>query len=452
MLDLDEQVGRVWDPDVRPLVAEAWRCYGVGAYRASITLTWVAVCADLTAKVIRLADDGDGIAIAQRASIEAAQRDGLTAAGVKATQDVERTIVQTAVSVELIDSITARELDRLREDRHLCAHPSIRGLGDSFEPRAEMARAHLALALESVLTLPATQGQKVVERFAAHVADAHFTATADYLVQTFYDRVRPAARRRIIDLAVKHALLELPAPDPPGPAVIADRMAACITAFVQRDRPEVRDAFAKALQRPQLADGSTLLRAFGRVGDLEVLWDHVDEPMSARVDGMVAALAPLDVYGNLSPDQAAVLSLVGSSAARLRLPSLEAKFLSLHPRARASVMARRVEPYFAPFVAGLVREAGGWRSAEEIARNAVVPYGPLLSLAELQEVLTAWAENDQCRTAGDMLSLSIELFQATAHLRPLDVPVWRSFIEAVRVREPATSAYRYTELEGHLPV
>lgn len=450
MLDLDEQIGRVWDPDVRPLVAEAWRCYGVGAYRAAITLTWVAVCSDLTGKILYLADDGDGLAATQRAAIEAAQRDGLTAAGIKVTQDIERTIVQTAVSVELIDSITARELDRLREDRHLCAHPSLRGLGDSFEPKAEMARAHLALALDSVLTLPATQGQKVVDRFAAHVADAHFTATPDYLVQTFYDRVRPAARRRIIDLAVKHALLELPAPDPPGATVIADRMAACIAAFVHRDRPEVRDAVAKALQRPQLADGGTLLRAFGRVGDLDDFWDNVDEPMAARVDGLIAALVPLDVYGNLAPDQAAIVSLVGSNTARQHLPSLEAKFQDLHPRARALVMARRVLPYFTPYVAGLVRDAGGWRSAEEYARNTVVPYGGLLSPTELQDVLREWANNDQCRTAGDMLSLAVELLQATEHLRPGDVPIWRSFIEAVRLRELPTSAYRYVELEGRL--
>jgi hypothetical protein len=74
MADLEEQVGRVWDPDVRPLVLEAWRCYGAGAQRAAITLTWVAVCADLTAKIFHLADDGDGAAAKARAQIEAAQR------------------------------------------------------------------------------------------------------------------------------------------------------------------------------------------------------------------------------------------------------------------------------------------------------------------------------------------------------------------------------------------
>lgn len=59
MLDLEQQVLRVWNPDVRPLVVEAHRCYMSGAARASIALTWVAVCADLIEKFSRLAEDGE---------------------------------------------------------------------------------------------------------------------------------------------------------------------------------------------------------------------------------------------------------------------------------------------------------------------------------------------------------------------------------------------------------
>src|SRR5699024_2075434 len=60
VIDLQEQVGRVYNPDVRPLVAEAVRAYSTGSARSAIILTWTAVCADLIFKFERLADDGDG--------------------------------------------------------------------------------------------------------------------------------------------------------------------------------------------------------------------------------------------------------------------------------------------------------------------------------------------------------------------------------------------------------
>jgi hypothetical protein len=135
MLDLEEQVGRVWNPDIRPLVAEAYRCYAAGAARASITLTWVAVCADLIEKVNRLAEDGEASTRDLAARIERARDQGADVQAVKAMQDVERTILDKALELELIDSIGKRELERLREDRHLCAHPSLRPLGEFYEPR-----------------------------------------------------------------------------------------------------------------------------------------------------------------------------------------------------------------------------------------------------------------------------------------------------------------------------
>ncbi|WP_143466814.1 hypothetical protein [Lentzea kentuckyensis] len=45
-----------------PLTEEAWRCYNAGAIRASIAATWTVVTADITAKLILLADDGDAAA------------------------------------------------------------------------------------------------------------------------------------------------------------------------------------------------------------------------------------------------------------------------------------------------------------------------------------------------------------------------------------------------------
>ena len=90
-----------------------------------------------------------------RRDIRAAQAQGLNPHGVKAMQRIEAALVDKAVEFELIDTTGRRELDRIREDRHLCAHPSLRAAGEVYNPRPEIARGHLAVALRTLLELRA---------------------------------------------------------------------------------------------------------------------------------------------------------------------------------------------------------------------------------------------------------------------------------------------------------
>ncbi|MCM3301463.1 hypothetical protein [Streptomyces pseudogriseolus] len=54
---------------------------------------------------------------------------------------LEKTLLDTAEKLELIDFTQRKQLERIRDDRHLCAHPSIRPLGELYEPTMEYARA-----------------------------------------------------------------------------------------------------------------------------------------------------------------------------------------------------------------------------------------------------------------------------------------------------------------------
>ncbi|MEU9507115.1 hypothetical protein AB0D32_12630 [Micromonospora sp. NPDC048170] len=449
MRNIEEQVHRVWNPEVRPLVGEAWRCYNSGTTRACIVATWAAVAADLIEKIVRLADDGEGDARAFRTKVEDAQSAGLTVASVKTMQEVERDLLDHAVQLELIDTITQRELARLREDRHLCAHPSLRSLGEAYDPQPEVARAHLAVALDALLTQPPSQGRRVVEEFKQHLCDPLFSPSPTHLTATFLHRTRRVARRKIVDLAVKHAIRELP-PDPGTPVdpiMLADRMAQCLRAFAEADRDLVRDMLTKSLDSLATLPGAQVLRATARLGDLDVFWEQLNHPLADRLDELVNGLAPSG-HEALPETHADVLALVRVDPARQRLTHIEHAFERLVSSNRAAVMARKPHRYFVRHVPRLLAEAGGWRQAEHLTRLAVVPYGPLLDAELLGQTLTNWATNTQCRTAGEMLQLAVDLHRATAHLGAAGEAEWRSFLEHVRTLEDAESYYRYTELEA----
>ncbi|MFE9481191.1 hypothetical protein ACFYNM_21615 [Streptomyces spororaveus] len=93
---------------------------------------------------------------------------------IKTMLNVENTILDVAASLDLIDFVEKRELERLKEDRNLAAHPSLRPLGELFTPTTEYARAHLAAAVEALLIHPPSQGRKAVDRFRDHVGDPSF--------------------------------------------------------------------------------------------------------------------------------------------------------------------------------------------------------------------------------------------------------------------------------------
>jgi hypothetical protein len=443
--DVETLIPQVWSPDVRPLAEEAWRCYNAGAIRACIAATWTAVTADIITKLVRMADDGDAQAVPFRTALTDAQGKGLSKEGVRAMQTIEATLLDKAAEFELIDSIGARELERIREDRNLCAHPSLRTLGDVYEPRVEVARSHLAIALSALLTHPPTQGRKVLDEFSAYICDPLFVATLPHIQATFFDRVRTGTRSTIITFAAKHALLEL---DPAGRMSAiehADRMAVALRAFAQRDRELVRTAVARQSERFQRLDGAALVRAFARLGGEDFLWSSVDQALVTRLQGLVDTPVTVQEWDPLPAEMTAVMGLAGSSFARERLPMLEPRFASLSWTQRLYVTAARPDPYFVPAVIQLIHEAGSWRSGEQAGRLLVV-HAPFLTIETLRTALDAWCENGQCRQAAEMTSLAVSLFHATAHLGPARGPVFAEFLANVRAIEPIGDYYSYPAL------
>lgn len=449
-MSTEELIQKTWSTTVRPLVAEAWAAYGAGAYRACIAMTWAATCADLVEKVIWLADDGEALAVPTRDRVLGARAAGL-AGGVQAMQQVERDLVSLATRLDVIDTVAAMHLERLREDRNLCVHPSLRGLGETFEPTAEYARAHLNAALEAVLSQPPTQGRRALERFTAFVTDPTFDPEPKHLLPTYFDRARPAARRALLDVAAKHAVLEVSGPESivTDASTLASRFARCLEAFATRDHDAVVGALAKTQERFGQQSGEVQLGTLARLGSVDAFWDALNEAMDARLDRLVAS-APIADFGPLSEDVRGALASIANAQARSRLPSLTTRLEVLRPAQQAQVVGARVHPYFLDHLVPMLERAGGWRSAETITSSAVVPYGPLLDLARLGDLLSAWAENEQCRTAGLMRQLAIELHEATPQLRGTDGDVWDKFLSEVRVHEDLASGYRYTELEQHL--
>jgi hypothetical protein len=455
--ELETLLTRVWSPEVRPLAEEAWRCYNAGAFRASITATWTAVTADVIGKLVHAADSGDAAAATFRKELTAAQDKGLTPDGVRAMQAIEASLLSKAASFELIDPIDQRDLERIREDRNLCVHPSLRSFSEIYEPRPEASRAHLATALGTLLTHPPVQGRRAIQAFQDYTCDPLFVPAIAHIQATFFDRVRPAARANIAKIAAKHALLEL---DPDGrlpAAEYADRAAIVLEAFSGRDRELVRTVLAAQQQPFQTLGVMTQLRAMARLGDHDYFWDMVDAALAGRLQQALLSLpASVPEWNPLPSDVAAGLAIVRSDDARGRLPMLEQRFTSLPLPHRMNVVAIAPAPYFTDAVLSFIDEANTWRVGEQ-AGQLLVQHAQFLDVKALTAALTAWAGNVDCWEAQQMPGLAVTLFHSTAHLGAGQVAAFLTFLGKVQAQARSGDGYyRYPALEtalraaGHL--
>lgn len=436
--DLEHLLTQVRTPDVRPLAGEAWTCYSAGAVRASIAATWSAVTTDIIGKLIELAESDDGKAKRFSAKLIAAQSKGISTDGVRQMQQIETELLDTAVEFELIDSVGKRELERIREDRNLCVHPSLRPFGDVYEPRPEQARAHLVIALTTLLIHPPTQGRKAIDAYLDYTCDPKFAPeSVSHIQAVFFDRLRSGTRKGIAKLAAKHALLELdPGERFPSAQMYADRSAVVLSAFAQRDPNLVRTVVAEQRDKVDNLDSAAQLRALGRLGTEDFFWDLVDVALTDRLTNLLSG----PISPSVDPDVTAALAMVGNSQARRRLPVLERQFNEMNWRQKLRLADLRPAEFFVPTLIELLRDAPSFRDAEAIGQLVLV-HARWLRQDTLRQALQFWAANDQCLKAAEMPQIATELFETTRHLGTDQQVAFLEFLSAAKQEAPDPEDY-----------
>jgi hypothetical protein len=169
--DLDELVLRCRSAAAKSYITEAVRCYRGGAFRSAIISCWIAVVFDAVDKFRALALSGDAAAKAHVEAFDRARANADIASSLK----FEKGILGACLSeFELISPIERLDLERLREDRNRCAHPSMTIDGEAFMPSAELARVHIRSAVEHFLQHPPAQGKYALGKLVAEIESDYF--------------------------------------------------------------------------------------------------------------------------------------------------------------------------------------------------------------------------------------------------------------------------------------
>lgn len=174
----------------------------------------------------------------------------------------------------MLSPIENEDLDRLRLDRHRCAHPSMITLDDLYRPTAELARCHMRNAVEHLLSRPPVQGREAWDRIWADIESRYFPETAEEAEDRLRSRLSRArvslVRKTVVELTRK---LLLGADDRSCPRYFAALLATIklhhgvVESLLQEKLPSLAEQVPDADLRFLLAYASGGDLAYGALGD-----------------------------------------------------------------------------------------------------------------------------------------------------------------------------------------
>lgn len=402
LMDLDELMLTVRDPESRTYLREALISYRGGAFRAAIVSVWIAVVYDIISKVRTLASQGDKAAESLIATLERA----ITNHDLTSLLKIEDSMLNEARDkYQFVNRMEHEDLERIKKDRHRCAHPAFSRDTLLFNPTAEAVRAHIVHAINHLLAHPPVQGKSAIENAVKDVASLSFPRNqhdVDTLMNLRYlDNARESLVAGLVSVLVK-ALLRKDAPLLLGHEE-ASMMA--LVAISKRHSGVYELKMREIL--PKLGatlDDSTITNVFPLLNVEPRAWSWLDVATRMRAEGLAKNYA----FG--SGDDEAMLDAL--TIEPLREPLL-GRLRELDPTERLAVISKNPRVELVDDALTLFEESPNFRDAEPRGRVVLLNMGHLLSFNQLRRALKAVPANYEIWNASKIPGILASFFDVT---------------------------------------
>ncbi|MGW0434682.1 hypothetical protein ACWDV4_19370 [Micromonospora sp. NPDC003197] len=436
MRALEDLQAAVRDPGSRRYLTEAVRAYQAGAFRPAIVGIWVAVALDLVNKIREIAASGEGEA---RSFVEGLDR-AVISGNVEHVAKLERDLLEVCRDkFELLIDREVDELERLRRDRHVCAHPAFVRPDEVFEPTPELVRVHLGTAVDAVLSKGPTPGKKAIERFRHEIDGTAFPNNLDdlceYLRERYFERGKSSLRRGLAELIVKVAI------NPPdGDLRRGDRCALAAHAL-ERIQPELLShALNKVVKNKEEGLGLTateLIRFAGALGDLDLAWLALPASSHSRVRAAVEAadlgsLLDHGLFTRQLPE--GIAAVVNSRREHLNVGNL------------MDVVTQNPELSFTQAAIKVFADSGSFRAAEANMARLILPIAKEMSASDIKSIIAIFVHNNQIHFASGMPDLMLKFFHSTVGHFTECATDWYTLSAAMQSFDQAGGYYSYPDL------
>jgi hypothetical protein len=279
LTDIEVLTLRCRSEQSKTYISDAVLCYRSGAYRATIVSTWIAVIFDLVDKIRELAVTGEARAVKiwQKYEKYIEQIENGNDQGIQSALEFERELIGICRrELQFFDQQQLVDLERLREDRHRCAHPSFQRLGEPYRPSAEQARLHLTNAVSHVLSQPPVQGKAQLSRLLGLVSSTYFPLDLGQAVTQLRASEFGRANDALINGFVDMVIFDYFKSD--SPLYWKDQAVAAIEAALEMYRPQVEARLIKQFNRIlQDASEAEIVRAVLLIAGVSGSWRYLHQ-------------------------------------------------------------------------------------------------------------------------------------------------------------------------------
>lgn len=204
LTDLDELIQSVRNEISQSYIEEAVNAYRGRAYRSAIVSTWIAVIYDIVAKLQELANEEK-----YAAKLVSDIANYIKSKDIHSMSRFEYNILEQ-VKNEPFEFLTEHEfidLERLKQDRHSCAHPAFISEDALFEPTPELVRVHIVHAINHLLRHRPVQGKAAIQKIFRDLKSDSFPSEKEkiftFLYERYFDRTKDAFIRNLIIELIK---------------------------------------------------------------------------------------------------------------------------------------------------------------------------------------------------------------------------------------------------------
>ena len=421
---------------------EAIVSYRSGAYRAAIISTWIAVCVDIIEKIRELSLSGDKAAIELEKKLNSIQPNN-----INGMLDFERKILDYACDeLELISVVEKRHLEHLKEDRHLCAHPTFLADGSQFKPSPELTKAYIVEASTYLLSNVPVKGKVVIDRLFNLILGDSFpedeeTAYKILSSDNYLGRVKSSTVRNLTVILLKRIFK-----DENGLSEDMFEKICSALGAIERLYNEIYTDVFKTIFREMAAVANDVIikRLFPFLTKRNEAWSYLDKATFLRLKIIISSLAgkELNKYrvSNLSSINQEINDMIQKRIADFKTSELK-DLLNGNPSKSLKDIAIKL------FV-----DSESFASAYDNGMHYLLPHVKYFENHDIEILFNGIMENSSYRinqilNAGGMDDIFCQLYKTIKSYKIIDEDKWKNFYLMIKDKWPYFPEFTKT-LEG----
>lgn len=332
--------------------------------------------------------------------------------------------------LDLISSIEMSHLEKLKEDRNRCAHPTFSEGNGQFTPLPELARSHIVHAANYLLILPPVIGRVIVSRVESLILESSFPENdedASVLLSSnsYLGRVRSSCISSLVNVLIMTLFDQVEEPSEGQ----VNRISAALGA-IEKIQPETyRTTVDGTLNRVLSRTGEHRLKlVFLLLIRRPCLWNKIDEALKVRIYGLVPLMDIDELIKYRLCRLASIISPIESV--------LQRRVGSLNEGDVRKLLRATPEKTLKKYAIEIFVESGSFEAAYQNGIIYIVPFGEYLDKDDLKDMFDGVFNNtlysskiNQILKAGGIDEVFGKLYLATKNSLDNDShrEIWKGF-------------------------